>query len=457
MMNLTVCILAAGQGKRMHSDRPKVLHEIGGKPLVGHVIDTARALSTHDPIVVYGHGGDQLQAAFADSSVIWIEQRDQLGTGHAVGQALEAIPANGMTLILYGDVPLLRAETLERLVKEAADGSFGLLTVNLDDPAGYGRIVRDDAGNVCRIVEHKDANAEELAIREINTGIMAINSADLHRWIPALDNSNAQGEYYLTDCVAAAVADGVRIVSVLAASETEVTGVNNRLQLAALERCYQRECADRLMERGVMLRDPDRFDVRGSLQCGRDVEIDINAVFIGDVTLGDRVRVGPNCVIENAVVGNDVEFLPNCVIESATIGDGSRIGPFARLRPETVLGRSVHVGNFVEVKKSHIDDGSKVNHLSYVGDSEIGMNVNVGAGTITCNYDGAFKHKTVIEDDAFIGSDTQLVAPVTIGRGATVGAGTTVTDDVGADELVISRVKQKTISGWKRPRKNKSG
>lgn len=456
-MNLTVCILAAGQGKRMHSDRPKVLHEIGGKSLVGHVIDTARALSTHDPIVVYGHGGDQLQAAFADSSVIWIEQRDQLGTGHAVGQALEAIPADGMTLILYGDVPLLRAETLERLVKEAADGSFGLLTVNLDDPAGYGRIVRDDAGNVCRIVEHKDANAEELAIREINTGIMAINSADLHRWIPALDNSNAQGEYYLTDCVAAAVADGVRIVSVLAASETEVTGVNNRLQLAALERCYQRECADRLMERGVMLRDPDRFDVRGSLKCGRDVEIDINAVFIGDVTLGDRVRVGPNCVIENAVVGNDVEFLPNCVIESATIGDGSRIGPFARVRPETVLGRSVHVGNFVEVKKSHIDDGSKVNHLSYVGDSEIGMNVNVGAGTITCNYDGAFKHKTVIGDDVFIGSDTQLVAPVTIGRGATVGAGTTVTDDVGADELVISRVKQKTISGWKRPRKDKSG
>ncbi len=456
-MNLTVCILAAGQGKRMHSDRPKVLHEIGGKPLVGHVIDTARVLSNHDPIVVYGHGGEQLQAAFADSSVIWIEQRDQLGTGHAVGQALEAIPADGMTLILYGDVPLLRAETLERLVKEAADGSFGLLTVNLDDPAGYGRIVRDGAGNVCRIVEHKDANAEELAIREINTGIMAINSADLHRWIPALDNSNAQGEYYLTDCVAAAVADGVRIVSVLAASETEVTGVNNRLQLAALERCYQRECADRFMERGVMLRDPERFDVRGSLKCGRDVEIDINAVFIGDVTLGDRVRVGPNCVIENAVVGNDVEFLPNCVIESATIGDGSRIGPFARVRPETVLGRSVHVGNFVEVKKSHIDDGSKVNHLSYVGDSEIGMNVNVGAGTITCNYDGAFKHKTVIEDDAFIGSDTQLVAPVTIGRGATVGAGTTVTDDVGADELVISRVKQKTISGWKRPRKNKSG
>lgn len=456
-MNLTVCILAAGQGKRMHSDRPKVLHEIGGKPLVGHVIDTARVLSNHDPIVVYGHGGEQLQAAFADSSVIWIEQRDQLGTGHAVGQALEAIPADGMTLILYGDVPLLRAETLERLVKEAADGSFGLLTVNLDDPAGYGRIVRDGAGNVCRIVEHKDANAEELAIREINTGIMAINSADLHRWIPALDNSNAQGEYYLTDCVAAAVADGVRIVSVLAASETEVTGVNNRLQLAALERCYQRECADRFMERGVMLRDPERFDVRGSLKCGRDVEIDINAVFIGDVTLGDRVRVGPNCVIENAVVGNDVEFLPNCVIESATIGDGSRIGPFARVRPETVLGRSVHVGNFVEVKKSHIDDGSKVNHLSYVGDSEIGMNVNVGAGTITCNYDGAFKHKTVIEDDAFIGSDTQLVAPVTIGRGATVGAGTTVTDDVGADELVISRVKQKTISGWKRPRKSKSG
>lgn len=456
-MNLTVCILAAGQGKRMHSDRPKVLHEIGGKPLVGHVIDTARALSTAEPVVVFGHGGDQLKAAFADTPITWIEQREQLGTGHAVGQALEAIPRDGMTLILYGDVPLLRAETLERLIDEAADGSFGLLTVNLGDPAGYGRIVRDAAGKVCRIVEHKDANPEELAISEINTGIMAISSADLHRWIPALDNSNAQGEYYLTDCVAAAVADGVKIVSVLAGSEAEVTGVNNRQQLAALERCYQRDHADRLMELGVMLRDPDRIDVRGSLQCGRDVEIDINAVFIGDVTLGDRVRVGPNCVIENAVIGNDVELLPNCVIESASIGDGSRIGPFARVRPETVLGRSVHVGNFVEVKKSRIDDGSKVNHLSYVGDSEIGANVNVGAGTITCNYDGAFKHKTVIEDDVFIGSDTQLVAPVTIGRGATVGAGTTVTDDVGADELVISRVKQKTISGWKRPRKDKTG
>jgi len=456
-MNLTVCILAAGQGKRMHSDRPKVLHEIGGKPLVGHVIDTARALSTAEPVVVFGHGGDQLKAAFADTPITWIEQREQLGTGHAVGQALEAIPRDGMTLILYGDVPLLRAETLERLIDEAADGSFGLLTVNLGDPAGYGRIVRDAAGKVCRIVEHKDANPEELAISEINTGIMAISSADLHRWIPALDNSNAQGEYYLTDCVAAAVADGVKIVSVLAGSEAEVTGVNNRQQLAALERCYQRDHADRLMELGVMLRDPDRIDVRGSLQCGRDVEIDVNAVFIGDVTLGDRVRVGPNCVIENAVIGNDVELLPNCVIESASIGDGSRIGPFARVRPETVLGRSVHVGNFVEVKKSRIDDGSKVNHLSYVGDSEIGANVNVGAGTITCNYDGAFKHKTVIEDDVFIGSDTQLVAPVTIGRGATVGAGTTVTDDVGADELVISRVKQKTISGWKRPRKDKTG
>lgn len=454
MMNLTVCILAAGQGKRMHSDRPKVLHEIGGKPLVGHVIDTARTLSAHDPIVVFGHGGEQLKAAFGETPITWIEQREQLGTGHAVGQALPAIPQDGMTLILYGDVPLLRTETLEKLVSTAADGSFGLLTVNLDDPAGYGRIVRDAAGNVCRIVEHKDADAEELAIREINTGIMAINSADLHRWIPALGNSNAQGEYYLTDCVAAAVADGTNIVSVLAASEAEVTGVNNRAQLAMLERRFQRDCADELMERGVMLRDPNRLDVRGSLHCGRDVEIDVNAVFIGEVTLGDRVRVGPNCVIENAVIGNDVEILPNCVIDSAAIGDGSRIGPFARVRPDTVLGRAVHVGNFVEVKKSHIEDGSKVNHLSYVGDSEIGKNVNVGAGTITCNYDGAFKHKTVIEDDVFIGSDTQLVAPVTIGRGATVGAGTTVTDDVGADELAISRVKQKTISGWKRPRKD---
>jgi len=437
----------------MNSDLPKVLHRLAGKSLVGHVIDTARQVSSQVPIVVYGHGGDELRTAFSEESVTWVEQREQLGTGHAVDQALGAIPDDGMTLILYGDVPLLRSGTLNSLVDAAQKTGFGLLTVSLEDPSGYGRIVRDATGNVVRIVEHKDASSEELAIAEINTGIMAINSRYLHRWIPQLGNANAQGEYYLTDCVAAAVADGVGIVSVSAASEAEVTGVNNRMQLAELERRYQRDVADGLMEQGVMLRDPSRIDIRGTLQCGRDVEIDVNAVFIGDVRLGDRVTVGPNCVIENATIGADVEILPNCVIDSAEVGDRARIGPFARVRPETVLGKSVHVGNFVEVKKSNIRDGSKVNHLSYVGDSEIGSNVNVGAGTITCNYDGAFKHKTVIEDDVFIGSDTQLVAPVTIGRGATVAAGTTVTHDVAVDELVISRVKQKQITGWTRPKK----
>jgi len=454
-MNLVVCILAAGQGKRMHSDLPKVLHPIAGKPLVGHVIDTAREISEQHPIVVFGHGGEQLRSAFEAGSIVWIEQREQLGTGHAVAQALPQIPNDSMTLILYGDVPLLRTSTLKGLVAAAERTGFGLLTVTLEDPSGYGRIVRNSSGQITRIVEHKDAGPGELSIAEVNTGIMAVKSELLHRWIPALGNENAQGEYYLTDCVAAAVAEGIEIAGVAAASEAEVTGVNNRIQLAELERQYQKNVALQLMERGVMLRDPARIDVRGELTCGRDVEIDINAVFIGKVSLGDRVSVGPNCVIEDTVIGDDVEILPNSVIDSARIGDGARIGPFARLRPETVLGKKVHVGNFVEIKKSRISDGSKVNHLSYVGDSEIGRNVNVGAGTITCNYDGAFKHKTVIEDDVFIGSDTQLVAPVTVGRGATVGAGTTVTADVGADELVISRVKQKAITGWERPRKDR--
>ena len=455
-MNLTVCILAAGQGKRMRSDLPKVLHRLADRPLVGHVIATARTITQQDPIVVYGHGGSLLRAAFEHESIIWVEQREQLGTGHAVGQTLTHVPNDVMTLILYGDVPLLQSSTLQELVAAAEITGFGLLTVELEDPAGYGRIVRNASGAIVRIVEEKDASPAERAITEINTGIMAVKSEYLHRWIPALSNDNAQGEYYLTDCVAAAAAEDIEIGSVSASSVAEVTGVNDHRQLAELERQYQMRLAADLMERGVMLRDPSRIDVRGELTCGRDVEIDVNAVFVGKVILGDRVIVGPNCVIENAIIGDDVELLANCVIESAEIGAASRIGPFARVRPQTVLGSSVHIGNFVEVKKSQISDGSKVNHLSYVGDSEIGRNVNVGAGTITCNYDGAFKHKTVIEDDVFIGSDTQLVAPVTIGRGATIGAGTTVTSDVGANELVISRVKQKSITGWVRPHKKKT-
>ncbi len=452
-MNLSVCILAAGQGKRMYSDLPKVLHRLAGKTLVGHVIDTARSVSPQDPIVVYGHGGEQLRAAFDGDTIVWVEQREQLGTGHAVGQALPNMPADGMALILYGDVPLLRSATLRDLVAAAEQTGFALLTVTLDDPSGYCRIVRDPDGAIARIVEDKDASPVELGIAEINTGIMAVRNDFLHRWIPKLQNENAQGEYYLTDCVAAAVSEGIEVAGVQAATDAEVTGVNNRIQLAKLERQYQSEIAQQLMEQGVMLRDPKRIDVRGELTCGRDVEIDVNAVFLGKVILGDRVSVGPNCVIEDTVVGDDVEIFPNSVIESAQIGDEARIGPFARVRPETVLGKGVRLGNFVEIKKSKISDGSKVPHLSYVGDSDIGRNVNVGAGTITCNYDGGFKHKTVIEDDVFIGSDTQLVAPVTVGRGATVGAGTTVTGDVAAGDLVISRVKQRAIKGWVRPRK----
>ena len=453
-MKLQVCVLAAGQGKRMRSAVPKVLHKIAHKALVEHVLDTASSLSPDEaPIVIFGHGGDQLQAALSEREITWVEQAEQLGTGHAVAQCLPHIAPQGITLILYGDVPLTREETLKQLITEAESKGFALLTVMMEDPTGYGRIVRDDRGTIQAIVEHKDANSDQLKIREVNTGIMAVSSEFLHASIPNLSDNNAQGEYYLTDCVEMAVSDGMQVAGVVAENVVEVTGVNNRRQLAELERAYQQSIANELMEQGVTLRDPARIDVRGDLSCGQDVEIDINTVFSGTVKLGAGVRVGPNCVISDAVIDDGVEIHADCVIDSAVIGSGARIGPFARIRPDTRLGQDVHIGNFVEVKKSDISDGSKVNHLAYVGDSEIGKNVNVGAGTITCNYDGAFKHKTILEDDVFIGSDTQLVAPVRVGRGSTVGAGTTVTADVEADALVISRVKQKQISGWQRPRK----
>jgi len=452
-MNAAVCILAAGKGKRMVSNLPKVLHRIAGKPLVGHVLDTVARVSAAQPVLVYGHGGDQLQTAFAQRALHWVEQREQLGTGHAVAQALPWLPHDELVLILYGDVPLLSAETLERLLDAAAQAGFALLTVTLPDPSGYGRIVRDAQGEILRIVEHKDATAEELGIVEINTGIMAVRGEYLHRWLPALRNDNAQGEYYLTDCVAAAVADGIRVAGVFARDALEVAGVNNRVQLAELERAYQRQCATALMEAGVTLYDPARLDVRGEVVCGQDTIIDVNVVLNGRVRIGSNVVVGPNCVLSDCEIGDGAEILANTVIEGAKVGRGARIGPFARLRPETELAADVHVGNFVEIKKSTLAAGSKANHLAYIGDSEIGRNVNVGAGTITCNYDGAFKHKTVIEDDVFIGSDTQLVAPVRVGRGSTIGAGTTVTEDVEPDRLVISRVRQKTIAGWQRPRK----
>ena len=454
-MSAAVCILAAGKGKRMVSNLPKVLHRIAGKPLVGHVLDTAACVSASRPVLVYGHGGAQLQAALRERALHWVEQREQLGTGHAVAQALPLLPRNELVLILYGDVPLLSAETLERLLDAAAPSGFALLTVTLPDPAGYGRIVRDARDEIVRIVEQKDAKPDELAIAEINTGIMAVRGDYLHRWLPALSNDNAQGEYYLTDCVAAAVAEGIRVTGVSARDEAEVAGVNNRVQLADLERTYQRQCATVLMEAGVTLLDPSRLDVRGEVSCGQDTVIDVNVVLSGKVSIGESVVIGPNCVLTDCEIGKGAEVLANSIIEGAKVGPGARIGPFARLRPETELGADVHVGNFVEIKKSTLAAGSKANHLAYIGDSEIGRNVNVGAGTITCNYDGAFKHKTIIEDDVFIGSDTQLVAPVRVGRGSTIAAGTTVTEDVEADRLVISRVRQKSISGWQRPRKPK--
>jgi len=454
-VTISLCILAAGKGQRMRSALPKVLHQIAGKPLVSHVLDTASAITPTRPVVVFGHGGLQLQQALASRRIDWVEQREQLGTGHAVAQALPVLPAHHLVMILYGDVPLIRRSTLEALLEASRESGFSLLTASVSDPVGYGRIVRDAAGRIARIVEQKDAAPDELRISEINSGIMVVKGEYLHRWLPTLPNNNAQGEYYLTDCVLRAVSEGIVVHGVTTSDEMEIAGVNDRSQLAALERVHQGRIARLLMASGVTLMDPARIDVRGELVSGTDTTIDINVVFEGQVTLGCNVRIGPNCVISNASIGDNVEVLANSVIDGARIGAGARIGPFARIRPETELAEGVHVGNFVEVKKSRLGKHSKANHLAYLGDAEIGNNVNVGAGTITCNYDGAFKHKTVIEDDVFIGSDTQLVAPVTIGRGVTIGAGTTVTENVEPDRLVISRVRQKTISGWKRPAKSK--
>jgi bifunctional UDP-N-acetylglucosamine pyrophosphorylase / glucosamine-1-phosphate N-acetyltransferase len=436
---LNVVILAAGQGKRMRSDLPKVLHPLAGKPMLAHVLDTARQLAAQKICVVYGHGGEQVRTALAAPDLAWALQEPQLGTGHAVLQAfplLDAVPP-APTLVLYGDVPLIRAATLCRLIEAAGTDRLALLTAHLDNPHGYGRIVRVN-GQVTRIVEEKDADDAERAIREINTGILVAPGAALARWLPQLGNRNAQGEYYLTDIVAMAVAEGMEVVTAHPDAHWETEGVNSKTQLAMLERIHQRNIAETLMEQGVTLADPARIDVRGELVCGRDVFIDVNCVFEGRVVLGDGVRINPNCVIQDAVVGSQ-----------------SIIGPFARLRPGATLAEDVHIGNFVEVKNSTIAAHSKANHLAYLGDASVGSRVNVGAGTITCNYDGANKFRTVIEDDVFIGSDTQLVAPVTVGRGATLGAGTTLTRDAPPDQLTVSRPKQISIAGWKRPVKQK--
>ncbi|MBM3391376.1 MAG: UDP-N-acetylglucosamine diphosphorylase/glucosamine-1-phosphate N-acetyltransferase [Betaproteobacteria bacterium] len=451
---MNVVILAAGQGKRMRSDLPKVLHRLGGRPLLGHVLETARELGAGKICVVYGHGGESVREALDAPDLIWVKQELQLGTGHAVLQTLTFLDDGAPTLVLYGDVPLIGAATLSRLAEVAGNG-LAVLTEFLEDPTGYGRIVRDDDGRVRRIVEHRDASDDERAIDEINTGFMAAPTAALKRWLPALGNNNAQGEYYLTDIVRLAIGEDMAVATTQPDAGWEVLGVNSKVQLAELERIHQRNNALLLMESGVTLADPERIDVRGELDCGRDVSIDVNCVFEGRVVLGNGVEVGAHCVLRNAVIGAGTRIAPFSHIEEAEAGRDCRIGPFARLRPGTRLADEVHIGNFVEVKNSTVADKSKANHLAYVGDATVGKNVNVGAGTITCNYDGANKHRTVIEDDVFIGSDTQLVAPVTVGRGATLGAGTTLTQDAPPEKLTLTRVKQLTVPGWKRPIKKK--
>ncbi len=449
---MNIVILAAGQGKRMHSNLPKVLHPLAGKALVSHVIDTARRLEPESLCLVYGHGGDILRTTLAAPDLVWVLQEPQLGTGHAVMQALPHLGAAPTTLVLYGDVPLIEGETLQQLVHAARD-ALAILTVELADPGGYGRIVRNAGGEVVRIVEQKDATADERAIAEVNTGIVAVPTARLAAWLGQLSNHNAQQEYYLTDIVAMAVAAGVPVRTVPARSEWEVLGVNSKVQLAQLERVAQLRTADRLLEQGVRLADPARIDVRGELVCGRDVFIDVNCVFEGKVVLEEAVEIGPSCVLKNAHIGAGSRLAAFSHIEDAIVGPAGVIGPFARLRPGTELAAGVHVGNFVEIKNSKFAAKSKANHLAYVGDAIVGSRVNIGAGTITCNYDGANKFTTTIEDDAFIGSDTQLVAPVTVGRGATLGAGTTLTKDAPPDTLTISRSRQISIPGWKRPQK----
>ncbi len=448
---LNVVILAAGKGTRMKSDLPKVLHPLAGRPLLAHVLAAADALAPARICVVYGHGGDALPRTIGRADLAWARQEPQLGTGHAVQQALPHLDDAALCLILYGDVPLTRVETLREMALIAGQGAVALLTARLANPAGYGRIVRDAGGRVQRIVEHKDASAEELAIDEVNTGILCLPVARLAHWLARLRNDNAQGEYYLTDIIAMAVQDGVQVIPCHPGAEWEVLGINSRQQLAELERVHQREIAHALMAEGVTLIDPARIDVRGELRCGRDVLIDVNAVFEGRVTLGDGARVGAHCVLKDVDVAAGVEIKPFCHIEGARIGANAVIGPYARIRPGSVLDEEVHIGNFVELKNSQVGFNSKINHLSYVGDASVGRKVNIGAGTITCNYDGANKHRTVIEDEAFIGSDTQLVAPVTVGRGATLGAGTTLTRDAPAGELTLARARQVTVPGWQRP------
>src|SRR5262245_31749114 len=451
-MALDIIVLAAGLGKRMRSELPKVLHPLAGRPLLGHVLDTARSLKPRKAIVVHGHGAEKVRAAFPDSSLAWVLQAEQLGTGHAVMRALPQVAAEEV-LILYGDVPLIRSETLERL-RDAGRKGLAVLTVELPDPKGYGRVIRE-GGKVARIVEEKDASAAEKAIREVNAGFMAMDAKRLSAWTKKFTNRNAQKEYYLTDVIALAVADRVPVEAVKVEDPWEVSGVNSKQELAALERVAQARQAARLLDAGVTLADPARIDVRGTLECGRDVAIDVNCVFEGRVKLGDGVRIGANCVVRNVTVGAGSEVRPFSHLDDAEIGARCLIGPYARLRPGASLADEVHIGNFVEVKASRVGKGSKANHLAYVGDSEVGANVNIGAGTITCNYDGVNKNRTVIEDDCFIGSDATLVAPVRIAKGSYIGAGSTISKNTPAGQLTVARAKQVSIPAWKPPKKAK--
>lgn len=454
MTQLSVVILAAGKGTRMYSDLPKVLHPVAGKPMVKHVIDTAKQLDAKQIHLIYGHGADLLKERLSEEPVNWVFQAEQLGTGHAMQQAAPFFADDENIVMLYGDAPLITKATLERLIAAKPENGIALLTVELENPTGYGRIIREN-GSVVAIVEQKDANAEQLKIKEVNTGVMVASGASFKKWLKNLNNNNAQGEYYITDVIAMANQDGFKVQAVQATEFMEVEGANNRLQLAALERFYQKREAEKLLLAGVTIIDPTRFDIRGTVTHGKDVSIDVNVILEGEIKLGNNVKIGAGCVLKNCEIGDNVEIKPYSVLEDSVVGAKSAIGPFSRLRPGAELAEETHIGNFVEIKKATIGKGSKVNHLTYVGDAEVGKDCNIGAGVITCNYDGANKFKTIIGDNVFVGSDSQLVAPVTIANGSTIGAGATVTKDVGENELVISRVPQRHIQGWQRPTKNK--
>ena len=453
-MSTNVIILAAGKGTRMRSTLPKVLQPLAGRPLLGHVIETAKKLNAANIITIYGHGGNLVQQAFAQENVEWVEQAEQLGTGHAVKVTLPVLPTDGVSLILSGDVPCITEATLKKLLQASAETGIGIVTLTVDDATGYGRIVRKN-GEIQAIVEHKDANDEQRKIKEFNTGIYCVNNAKLHEWLPKLSNENAQGEYYLTDIIAMAIADGLSVASVEPELAFEVEGVNDRVQLATLEREFQNNQAKKLMQQGVHLIDPARFDLRGNLSVGQDVRIDINVIIEGDCEFGDQVEIGAGCVIKNSKIAAGTKVQPYSIFDNAIVGADAQIGPFSRLRPGAKLADEVHIGNFVEVKNSSIGLGSKANHFTYLGDAEVGAGSNIGAGTITCNYDGANKFKTIIGDSAFIGSNSSLVAPVNIGNGATVGAGSVITRDVAENSLAFERSKQVAKENYQRPEKVK--